>query len=190
MTEANSKENEQLAAKPLALDYLASLVRDPEADPKRRDRAATVLTSLATGARREPSSNSLSDSNGSMRLGDLLAQIRDVKVAAPAASNHAPSVGSVFTAEVLQALAKAIVPFVQECISEAVAPLAQRIAELEARGSLKYCGVWSPEKSYAIGDFCTDHGSMWHCRVANCGSRPGSSDDWQLAVQRGQDRRR
>lgn len=65
--------------------------------------------------------------------------------------------------------------------------LRKRITEVEAKPGLTYQGVWDAEKVYHVGDFVTDHGSLWHCWDANVGVRPGSSDTWQLAVQRGRD---
>jgi hypothetical protein len=95
--------------------------------------------------------------------------------------------------EVLGALAKAIVPFVREVVAEALAPLAARNAALEARliqleqqPSMKYCGVWEPERTYFIGDFVTQDGSTWHCERSCMGVRPPAST-WTLAVKRGRD---
>jgi hypothetical protein len=66
--------------------------------------------------------------------------------------------------------------------------LERGLAELKARPSMKYCGVWDPEKTYGIGDFVTDDGSIWHCEVQCTGVRPPSST-WMLACKRGKDGR-
>jgi hypothetical protein len=54
-----------------------------------------------------------------------------------------------------------------------IADLQKRIAELEARPSLSYKGVWRADETYAQGDIVSDHGSMWHARSANVSRRPG-----------------
>lgn len=72
-------------------------------------------------------------------------------------------------------------------IAQEIAGLQKRIAALEARGSMKYEGVWDPTKAYPVGSFVTDDGSMWHANDTNISVRPGSSDCWQLAIKRGRD---
>jgi BMFP domain-containing protein YqiC len=67
--------------------------------------------------------------------------------------------------------------------------LEERIANLEARPTVKYLGVWKEGKSYVSGSMVTDRGSVWHCARATM-QRPGSpppNDDWVLACKRGQD---
>ena len=76
--------------------------------------------------------------------------------------------------------------FVKEEIDRAVAPLRARLEELEV---FKYCGTWKEGQQYHAGNFCTDHGSLWHCACSTT-SRPGSDHAaWQLAVKRGRDAR-
>ena len=67
--------------------------------------------------------------------------------------------------------------------------LETRVAELEARATLDYKGVWNPQTEYRRGDCVTRDGSIWHCqRNDNTGMRPGSEGDgWRLAVKRGAD---
>jgi len=66
--------------------------------------------------------------------------------------------------------------------------LKQRILELEQRPTMEYCGVWDVGKTYFVGDFVTDAGSMWACEKPNAGVRPGSKAEvWQLAVKHGRD---
>jgi hypothetical protein len=157
-------EKQRLAA----VEHLASLVDDPQVADRRRDQAATTLLSLSlgTGARREPSTAS-KDNGLALRDGG----------------------GRALTDRHLPALIKAIASHVRDTITEMQAPLIARIAELEQKPGLKYQGVWAAEKVYSVGDFVTDHGSLWHCWDTNVGVRPGSSDTWQLAVQRGKDGR-
>lgn len=49
-----------------------------------------------------------------------------------------------------------------------------------------YRGVWK-EGEYELGDFVTMAGSLWHCDVAKTQTKPGTSEDWTLAVKRGRD---
>jgi hypothetical protein len=104
----------------------------------------------------------------------------------------------------------------ESIVQTAVAPLKQRIESLEAmlRGeekitktirtrrdangqlvadvyesegtAIKYRGIWNADNQYNEGDFVTDKGSMWCC-LASTRLRPGSNQDWQLAVKRGRD---
>lgn len=67
------------------------------------------------------------------------------------------------------------------------AELRKEIAELKARPSLKYEGVFDAQKVYTVGSFVTDDGSLWCCMEACVGVRPGNSGAWQLAVKRGRD---
>jgi hypothetical protein len=104
-----------------------------------------------------------------------------------------PAIGTVFTEPVLQALAKPVAKFVKTCIADAVAPLAARNAELEARlmtleqqPTMKYQGIWDADRTYYVGDFVTNDGSVWHCDQACAGVRPPAST-WTLACKRGRD---
>jgi len=79
---------------------------------------------------------------------------------------------------------------VKEYIDGLERDLRAEIAELKARPTMKYEGVWDPERVYTVGDFVTDDGSLWHCSDACVGVRPGnpgSSQAWRLAVKRGRD---
>jgi hypothetical protein len=69
-------------------------------------------------------------------------------------------------------------------VFDRVNQLRTAVAALERRKSFFYRGVWDASEEYAEGDFCTDRGSLWTC-LAPTRSRPGSNDDWQLAVKRG-----
>jgi hypothetical protein len=70
-----------------------------------------------------------------------------------------------------------------------IAALEKRIAALESRPALSYEGVYATDKVYSRGMFCTDAGSIWHCRAVTTSDRPGTSSDWQLAVKHGRDLR-
>ena len=86
----------------------------------------------------------------------------------------------------LRWMMEAIAGGVNEAIAKATEPLRQRIAELEARPSVKYLGVWREDKVYSSGSMVTDQGSVWHAERATM-TRPGTSNDWVLAVKRGRD---
>jgi hypothetical protein len=116
-------------------------------------------------------------------------------------SNGHASASDPFSEEVLHELAAALVPFIKELIADAVSePVArnavseQRIVEIEAHvielrqaPTMKYLGVWDLERTYFVGDFVTDDGSLWHCDKACTGVRPGDGVCWVLAVKRGRD---
>lgn len=53
-----------------------------------------------------------------------------------------------------------------------------------------YRGVWKEGEEYTLGDFVTLSGSLWHCNVdAGTKAKPGTGEDWTLAVKRGRDGR-
>jgi hypothetical protein len=99
----------------------------------------------------------------------------------------------VLSDELMTALAHALVPFLKETIAKALAPVFDRIIELEARvielrqqPSPKYRGVWDAQTGYFPGEFVSDHGSVWHCERACTSVRPGSDlQVWKLAIPRG-----
>lgn len=67
--------------------------------------------------------------------------------------------------------------------------LEQRVAELEARPTVKYAGVWVEHQLYKTGELVTCSGSVWHANVDNRSVRPGGASEkiWTLAVKRGAD---
>jgi hypothetical protein len=86
---------------------------------------------------------------------------------------------------------------IMRSVAEVLGPLVKRIAELEtrcksleAKPSLRYCGVWKADVRYGEGAAVTQDGSLWIARaIAPPGEKPGDSDAWQLAVKRGRDGR-
>jgi hypothetical protein len=69
-----------------------------------------------------------------------------------------------------------------------IGALRTRLAELEARPSIKDCGVWK-EGEYRAGDGVTWDGSFWIAQ-RNTTTKPNRPDsDWRLAVKRGRDGR-
>ena len=65
--------------------------------------------------------------------------------------------------------------------------LEARIAELERRPIVFDDGIWSGAKTYGKGAGVTYGGSFWISQIDNNKSKPGSSDDWRLAVKKGRD---
>jgi hypothetical protein len=84
-----------------------------------------------------------------------------------------------FTEEVLLALAKSVGEFVKET----VAPLKERIAELESRPVLQDAGIWREHTVYNSGAVVSYRGSAWVCHEANSNARPGKSNAWRLMVK-------
>lgn len=92
-----------------------------------------------------------------------------------------------------KAFGEEVVAAVRDYVSRATEPLKQQIAELERRVAeadqrgLRYRGVHQKAESYKRGDAVTHDGSLWICLRAEAEGRPGTSDDWQLAVKAGRD---
>jgi hypothetical protein len=144
-----------------------------------------------------------------MRLNQILLDASRKVVDANAAkrlngSNGAKRVEVVATdlsEDLLNALAKGIVPFIRATIAAAVNPLKERLDALEKRKGIaplaaqlagieqrmmKYEGVWSEGKTYTRGSFVTHAGSLWFADDTSIGARPGAgSTTWKLAVKKG-----
>ena len=71
-----------------------------------------------------------------------------------------------------------------DVLADRMQRLEARIKDLEARGELKYCGIWREGDEYARGNFVTTNGSLWHAE-AKTTSRPGTDSTWRLAVKQG-----
>jgi hypothetical protein len=85
-----------------------------------------------------------------------------------------------------------LAPAIARAVAEALRPHVERIHELEQvlakQPQLKYCGVYAPERTYALGNFVTHKGSVWHCNAPESDHAPGEQPDrghWTLAVKRG-----
>jgi hypothetical protein len=83
---------------------------------------------------------------------------------------------------VVMGIAEAMKPVVAEIKS-----LRARVAELEKRPSLEYCGVWSAGNLYGKGNIAPHHGSAWHCNFETSGEPGKGGADWTLMVKRGKD---
>lgn len=78
---------------------------------------------------------------------------------------------------------KDIVEAVRGYVDRVVAPLEERIRELES-GGIKFVGTWQRAATYHRGDVVTHDGSMWIALGKAHGIKPGSSPDaWQLSVK-------
>ncbi len=91
------------------------------------------------------------------------------------------------TEDDLEAIGQVVASLQREWRKE-LAILERRVAELEARPSMKYLGVWDPHVQYNVGNLVTKAGSIWHANKSTR-SEPGTSTDWQLAVKRGKNGR-
>ena len=83
-----------------------------------------------------------------------------------------------------EAFGEEIVHSIKDYVARTIRPLQSRIAELESRGEMKYCGIWEEQREYLRGNFVTTNGSLWHAEQPTR-SRPGSDSTWRLAVKRG-----
>ena len=79
---------------------------------------------------------------------------------------------------------------VATAIKEAVTPVAGRIAELEtrlaaleAKPHVKFCGVYESGRAYTPGDACTHGGGLWICKAATTGQPNQDYAGWALAVK-------
>jgi hypothetical protein len=93
---------------------------------------------------------------------------------------NAPFNGQAFGAE----LVEIVKDYVGRAVDARCVALERRIAQLEAQGEMKYCGIWEEGREYLRGSFVTTGGSLWHCEQPTR-SRPGSDSNWKLAVKRG-----
>ena len=138
----------------------------------------------------------MSSNGGTPTVGDLIARLRATPLPAT------KSLGlSDWSEEECRALAKPIVKFVRQAVSEATAPLLDRIAALESKRGLaplaarlahleqrqlSYEGTWNETKAYNAGSFVTFQGGLWFAEDTSVGVRPGAgSSSWKLAVKRG-----
>jgi hypothetical protein len=183
----------------------ASLPTGAEMRARARDKSGTDLDTQILN------DNVIAAINASERLHMLAKKKLREQGLAPAATatvnsgNGARPVEVVATdlsEDLLEALAKGMVPVIRQWIADAVNPLAARLdamekhkglapfvarlAQLEAKPSLQYEGTWNEAKTYSCGALVTFQGGLWHCEDTNMGVRPGAgSSSWKLAVKRG-----
>lgn len=53
--------------------------------------------------------------------------------------------------------------------------------------ALLYRGIFKDGTEYERGDTATYSGSTWHCNAEHTKAKPGTSEDWQLIVRKGND---
>jgi hypothetical protein len=85
----------------------------------------------------------------------------------------------------VEAWVGAMAPVLKEWMAHSLAPLLARIAELEARPVVRFCGVWRTGTPYAKGSLAIRDGALWHANTENTQATPGKSDDWTLASKSG-----
>ena len=73
-------------------------------------------------------------------------------------------------------------------IAPIIGDLRKRLAALEARPAMTYCGVWKSGPHQA-GDCVTHGGHLWCCK-RDTSTEPGSApEDWQMALRKPRDGR-
>jgi hypothetical protein len=103
-----------------------------------------------------------------------------------------PEAGKLVTFKTLMAaLSGGVIPVLKELKGRHEARMGAieaRLAALEEKPSVRYCGVWEAGKDYMNGDAVTKGGSLWICKLNHVSSEPGVDYvSWQLAVKRGRD---
>jgi hypothetical protein len=68
-------------------------------------------------------------------------------------------------------------------LKKILAPLKARIAALEAKPHVTFCGVWNEGTTYAPSDATTHHGGLWIGRAETVGEPSKDLVAWQLAVK-------
>jgi hypothetical protein len=136
--------------------------------------------------------------NLGQRVSEANAQTR----VAGAGNGHASA--TYLSDELMTAIARALVPFLKETVTQALVPAFARIVALEEKRGLaplsarlagfeqqltkclKDGGTWKRERSFDPGDVTTYRGQIWVCQKANSNIRPGTSDDWRLMEKKEQ----
>jgi uncharacterized small protein (DUF1192 family) len=91
--------------------------------------------------------------------------------------------GEAFGREIVAELKRVIDPL-RDRIAALEAKISRIEVTLEARGEMKYCGIWEEGREYSRGHFTTTAGSLWHAEQTTR-SRPGTDATWRLAVKKG-----
>lgn len=87
-------------------------------------------------------------------------------------------------------LTTAIATFVTRLIKEdrvRLAALEQRLAGIEAKPHLKFCGTYQRGTTYTPGDAVVRDGSLWVCKAETSGAPTEDFVGWQQAVRKGRD---
>jgi hypothetical protein len=186
------------AAKPQALNYLLSVVNDPEADPVRRDKAAVTLAQLSSytlGAKGQ-SSNAAALLDGGAKPaatnGDAAArrQAREneiIRVATDIARTAAGQQVLELLRLSLEGAGDALADHraALGALQRENAELKQRLDALEAALATKtaYRDAWKAETTYRQNDEITFKGQLWQCNHETT-DKPGMSGAWRLKHKR------
>jgi hypothetical protein len=90
--------------------------------------------------------------------------------------------GTNFGREIVRAVKDHTANAIKRPLEDRLVALEARIEKLEARGELKYCGIWQQDHQYERGNFVTMNGGLWHAEMKTT-SCPGSDSTWRLAVK-------
>ena len=85
-------------------------------------------------------------------------------------------------------LAEVLVGTIQKALAPVLARLAQleqRMASLEAKPHVKFCGAWTRGTTYEPGNAVVRDGALWICKATTLGEPSKDSVGWQLAVRKG-----
>ena len=66
-----------------------------------------------------------------------------------------------------------------------LAQLEARIAKLETKPFVKFCGTFEGGKSYDPGDAVVHASALWICRASTSGTPSKDFVGWQLALKKG-----
>lgn len=89
------------------------------------------------------------------------------------------------TEQELTAIVTGIAPVLREEIAKALGGIEARVAAIEAKPQVKFCGVFKRGTTYERGDIATHAGSLWVCLTSTSGAPTEDHVGWQLAVKRG-----
>jgi hypothetical protein len=73
---------------------------------------------------------------------------------------------------------------IRKMVERSLAPLRERIAELEAK-QVTLDGVWKDGETYRERCLVTHRGGLWESKKPDNRDRPGTSAAWQLRVKAG-----
>jgi hypothetical protein len=79
---------------------------------------------------------------------------------------------------------KAMIDGCVDFVNRSLAPLRAKVAELEARPVIKFCGPWRSGAAYPKDGLIVYGGSLW-IALRDTTARPNASDDFQLVVKKG-----
>jgi hypothetical protein len=102
---------------------------------------------------------------------------------------EAGNFGSNLAKEIKTYTSTRVVKPLEDRIKQLEVKIAYLEAALDARGGLKYLGIFKEGRIYDEGQFVTFDGSIWHCNARTSNPPGNGSASWVLACKRGQDGR-